>query len=295
MRKLLYLFTLFFIVGWHTQANAQRDFSDVEIKPTKLTETVYMFTGSGGNIGVSIGPDGVLIIDDQFAPLAEKIQTALNTIGGKKPSFILNTHWHGDHTGGNKEFGKEGTIIAHTNVRKRLAEGRPNENRPTPPAPKEALPVITFDASLSIHFNGEEIQAHHIPHGHTDGDAVITFTKSNVVHMGDLFFNGGFPFVDINSGGTIMGYLAGVEKMINQISPNAQIIPGHGNLATLDDLKKFHKTLTETIAIIHKQIDAGKSLETIQQAKPLEKWAEWGNGFISTDRWIATIFNSYKK
>jgi cyclase len=133
------------------------------------------------------------------------------------------------------------------------------------------LPVITFDAALSIHFNGEEIRALHIPHGHTDGDAVITFTKSNIVHMGDLFFNGRFPFVDLNSGGTITGYLAGVEKVVNQLSSNTQIIPGHGNLATLDDLKIFHKTLTETVAIIHKQIDAGKSLEAIQQAKPLEK------------------------
>lgn len=295
MKKVLYILGFITMLTWSTQTEAQRDFSDVKIEPIKLTETIYMLKGSGGNIGASIGSDGTLIIDDQFAPLAEKIQTALNTLSGKNPAFILNTHWHGDHTGGNKVFGEAGTIVAHNNVRKRLAEGRPGGNRPTPPAPKVALPVITFDASLSIHFNGEEIRALHMPHGHTDGDAVIFFTKSNVVHMGDLFFNGRFPFVDLNSGGTVAGYVSAVEKVIAQTAPTAQIIPGHGELATLDNLKTFHKTLTETTAIIRKHIDQGKSLEAIQQGKPLEKWSSWGSGFISTDRWIATIFNSYKK
>lgn len=284
MKKILLFFAITSLVALST-AEAQRDFSNVEIKPTKLTETVYMLTGSGGNIGASVGPDGTLIIDNQFAPLAEKIQTALNNVGGAKPAFILNTHVHGDHTGGNKVFGKEGTIIAHTNIRNRLA----------PTASKEALPIITFDASLSVHFNGEELRLIHMPQAHTDGDAVIFFTQSNVIHMGDLFFNGRFPFVDLNRGGTIKGYLDGIKNVITQASPDVKIIPGHGELATLDDLKTFHQTLTETIAIVQKQIDAGQSLEAIQQNKPLAKWEAWGSGFISTDRWIATIYNSHKK
>ena len=294
MKKFLFNLGLVSMLAWNAPIHAQRDFSDVKIEPIKLTETIYMLKGSGGNIGASVGEDGTLIIDDQFAPLAEKIQTALNTLGGKKPAFILNTHWHGDHTGGNKVFGETGTIVAHTNVRKRLAEGRQGD-RPTPPAPKTALPVITFDASLSIHFNSEKIRALHLPHGHTDGDAVIFFTKSNVIHMGDLFFNGRFPFVDLNSGGTVDGYLSAVAKVIAQTNTTAQIIPGHGELATLEDLKTYHKTISETVAIIRKHIKDGKSLEAIQQAKPLEKWADWGTGFISTDRWIATIFNNDKK
>lgn len=293
MKKIFYTTLLITILGLNTSINAQRDFSSVKIQPIKLTDTLYMLKGSGGNIGASVGSDGVLIIDDQFAPLAEKIQAALTSLGGDQPAFILNTHWHGDHTGGNETFGKEGTIIAHKNVRKRLAEKTDDDSKPA--TPPDALPVITFDTSLSIHFNGETIRAIHIPHGHTDGDAVIFFTNANVVHMGDLFFNGRFPFVDLNSGGSMSGYLAGVEKILNQVPANVQIIPGHGELASVDDLKTYLATLKETIGIIEKHIAAGKSLEAIQQANPLAKWDVWGSGFISTNRWIETIYNSNKK
>src|SRR5258705_1387650 len=177
-----------------------QDFSKVEIKTTKVAGNVYMLQGSGGNIGVSVGPDGILIVDDEFAPLADKIKAALKGLGEGKLKFILNTHWHGDHTGGNGVFGPEAPIIAQTNVRKRLADGYSSPNYNVKPAPKEALPVVTFDQTLSVHFNGEEIRVLHFPHGHTDGDSVIFFTTSNVVHMGDDFFAGSFPFVDLERG-----------------------------------------------------------------------------------------------
>src|SRR5262245_14431624 len=183
---------------------SQQDFSKVEVKASHVAGAVHMLTGAGGNIGVSVGPDGILIVDDQFAPLAEKIRAALKTLGEGKLRFVLNTHWHGDHTGGNVAFGPEAPVLAHTNVRKRLEEGS-EKPRPTPPAPKEALPIITFDESLSVHFNGEEIKVLHYPHGHTDGDSVIFFTKSNVVHLGDDFFAGRFPFVDLERGGGAEG------------------------------------------------------------------------------------------
>ncbi len=277
------------------EAIAQRDFSQVQIEPISVQGNIYMLKGQGGNIGASVGTDGVLIVDDQFAPLSEKIRAALKGLGGGDPTFVLNTHWHGDHTGGNKEFGLKAPIIAHTNVRNRLIEGRASGRRPIPPAPKEALPVITFDASLSIHFNGEEIKAIHVPHGHTDGDAVIFFTKSNVVHMGDLFFAGGFPFVDLDSGGSVAGYTAGVQQVIQQMPSNVQVIPGHGEPSTLDGLKEFHRMLTETVGILRKQMDEGKSLDDIKRAGLLDAWQKWGSGFISTDRWIETIYNSYSR
>src|SRR4026209_1900451 len=195
--KLLLLLVLLLVA---VPVNAQQtDWSKVEIKSTKVNGNVYMLEGAGGNIGVSVGADGILIVDDQFAPLADKIRAALKSLGEGKLKFILNTHWHGDHTGGNASFGPEAPIIAHDNVRRRLATEQKSEffKRTTPASPKEALPVITFDKSLSVHFNGEEIKVIHFPQGHTDGDSVIFFTSSNVVHLGDDFFAGRFPFVDL--------------------------------------------------------------------------------------------------
>lgn len=273
-------------------AHAQQDFSKVQMKSTKVAGNVYMLEGSGGNIGVSVGADGILIIDDQFAPLADKIRAALKALNPGTLKFILNTHWHGDHTGSNAVFGPEAPIIAHTNVRKRLETGSNTPGRVVQPAPKEALPVVTYDQSVSIHFNGEELRVMHYPHGHTDGDSIIFFTKSNVVHMGDDFFAGRFPFVDIDSGGSVEGLMKNVQDVISKVPADVKIIPGHGPISTLDDLKKYHRMLVETTAVVSKKMKAGKSLKEIQTEGFAEEWKEWGSGFINAERWIETIHRS---
>lgn len=278
-------------------AASQQDFEDVRIEATHVAGSVYMLTGQGGNIGVSSGPDGALMVDDQFAPLAGRIRAALRDLGRSDAAsdvrFVLNTHWHGDHTGGNVEFGPEATIIAHDNVRARLStrqdRGGGNVTEPSPP---EALPVITFERSLSVHFNGEEIRALHVPHGHTDGDAVIWFTGSNVVHMGDDFFAGRYPFVDLASGGSVEGLERGVAHVLENIPADAQVIPGHGPLSTVDDLRLYHRMLRETIASVRSRMEDGATLEEVRAAGVSSDWDGWGEGFISTERWLETIYRS---
>lgn len=276
---------------------AQDDFSKVEVKATKVNGNVYMLQGAGGNIGVSVGTDGILIVDDQFAPLADKIRAALKTLGEGKLKFILNTHWHGDHTGGNAQFGREAPIIAHDNVRKRLSTEQRSEffKETTPASPKEALPVITFDQSLSVHFNGEEIRVIHFPHGHTDGDSIIFFTTSNVVHLGDDFFAGRFPFVDLESGGSVEGLTKNIGELIPKVPAGAKLIPGHGPISTIDDLKAYHRMLIETTEIVGKKVAAKKNLDQIKKDGLPAEWKSWGEGFIKTDQWIESVFLSLSK
>src|SRR6185436_1780034 len=249
MRKhFLFIGALLFILSSAHGSFAQQDFSKVEITATKVAGNIYMLQGSGGNIGVSVGTDGILIVDDQFAPLADKIKKALKDLGDGKLKFVLNTHWHGDHTGGNVAFGPDAPIIAHDNVRRRLSTEQKSEffKRTTPASPNEALPVITFDKSLSVHFNGEEIKVIHFPHGHTDGDSVIFFTNSNVVHLGDDFFVSRFPFVDLESGGDVEGLIKNIAEIMPKLPADVKIIPGHGAISTVADLKAYHRMLTET-------------------------------------------------
>ena len=264
-----------------------RDFSKVEIKATAVAGNIHMLEGSGGNIGVSTGPDGVLIVDDQFAPLAEKIAAAIEKLDSGPIKFVLNTHWHGDHTGGNGYFGKKASIVAHANVRKRLADKSDT--------PKEALPVFTFGDSASVHFNGEEIRLIHLGPGHTDGDSIIHFTKSGVVHMGDLFFNERFPFVDLGSGGDVAGLLKNIEAALEKIPADAKIIPGHGTLGTRADLEKYRDMLVETTGLVKKAIADGKSLADVKAAGLPEKYKTWGSGFINASRWIEISYNSLSK
>jgi glyoxylase-like metal-dependent hydrolase (beta-lactamase superfamily II) len=275
-------------------AAQQPDYSKVQIKATKVAGNVYVLEGAGGNIGVSVGADGILIVDDQFAPLADKIRAALQTLNPGKLRFILNTHFHGDHAGGNVAFGPEAPIIAHYNVRKRLSTDQYSKvfKQTTPAAPKEALPVITFNQSLTVHFNGEEIRAIHFPQGHTDGDSVIFFTTSNVVHLGDDFFAGRFPFVDLDSGGSVEGLTKNIGELIGKIPAEAKLIPGHGPVSTLDDLKAYHRMLVETTNIVRQKIAAKKSLEEIKKEGLPAEWNSWGAGFIKTELWIELIHRS---
>ena len=271
-------------------AAQQQDFSKVEIKVTKVAGTVYMLQGAGGNIGVSVGDDGIVIVDDQFAPLAPKIRAALAGITNKPIKFILNTHYHGDHTGGNIEFSKDGPVIAHENVRKRLQAGTTTLGRQTPPAPKEALPVITFNDRATVHLNGEDIRAIHMQAGHTDGDSVIWFTQSNVVHMGDDFFNGMFPFVDIDNGGSVRGMAAAVDSVVAQIRDDTKVIPGHGPLGDRTTLKAFAETIRASMAAVDAAMKSGRTLDQIKQEKVLAPWEKWASSFITLDRWADTLY-----
>jgi cyclase len=269
----------------------QDDFSKVEIKVQKVAGTVYMLVGAGGNIGASVGDDGIVIVDDQFAPLAPKIQAALKGITDKPVRFIINTHYHGDHAGGNAEFSKLGTIIAQENVRKRLIEGSKTRFGTTPPAPKEALPIITFNDRAAVHLNGEDIRAIHFPAGHTDGDSVIFFTQSNVIHMGDDFVTYGFPFIDTNNGGSVSGMIAGVEKVLATAPADAKYIPGHGALSTADDVRKFEQMLKDTRGLVADAVKKGQTADQMKKAKILAKFEDaYGKGYLKSDEWIDTLY-----
>ena len=278
----------------------QPDFSKVEIKVTKVSGNIYMLEGQGGNIAASVGEDGIVIVDDEFAPLAEKIQAALKNLAitDKPVRFVINTHYHGDHTGGNVPFATSGsTLIAQDNVRKRLASGGTAGNggsvkMEAKPAEKAALPIITFEHDVTVHLNGEDIRALHFPSGHTDGDAIIFFPKNNVVHMGDDFVRYGFPFIDVAGGGSVQGMIDGVEKAAAQLPADVKVIPGHGALSNLDDVRAYVKMLKETSAAVQKAVDAHKTLDQMKQEKILAPWAKWSGDFVNQDTFIETLYNS---
>jgi cyclase len=275
------------------------DWSKIQERVTKVAGNVYMIDGTGGfaggNIGVSVGEDGVLIVDDQFAPLAPKIQAALAEVTKQPVRFVLNTHWHGDHTHGNAVFGQTATVIAHDNVRTRMAADQFYNGPPTKaPTPKVALPVITFSDKATVHVNDEEIRALHTAPGHTDGDTVVFFTKSNVVHMGDNFFNGMFPFVDLESGGSTKGMIAAIEQVLGQVKPDTRVIPGHGPVASVDELRAYAAMLKDAVAAVESGIKNGRTLEQLQKDKVLAKHDALGGGFLKTDTFIQQIYNDLK-
>ncbi|HEY7099335.1 MAG TPA: MBL fold metallo-hydrolase [Terriglobales bacterium] len=293
MRRLFLLALLSVSLFLHAQ---DEDFSKVQIKVTKVSGNVYMLEGAGGNIAASVGDDGIVIVDDQFAPLADKIRAALKGITDKPIRFVINTHFHEDHTGANGIFQKEAPVLAHDNVRKRLEEGGTSGNNggvsfKFAPAAKDILPIITFDHDITVHLNGEDIRALHFPSGHTDGDSVIFFPKSNVVHMGDDFVTYGFPFVDLGGGGSVIGMISALEQILPKVPPDVKVIPGHGPISNLDDVRRYLAMLKDTRAVVEAGIKQGKSLDQMKKEDVLAPWKKWSGDFITSDQWIVTLYN----
>jgi glyoxylase-like metal-dependent hydrolase (beta-lactamase superfamily II) len=268
----------------------------VEYIPTQLSSTLTMIKGRGGNIAVSAGVDGVYIIDDQLQPLSEQLVAAIADISNQPIRYVINTHYHGDHVGGNETMAKSGAvIIAHDNIRKRMTADQFSYfwNETTPAWPSEALPVLTFNDQVTLHFNGEEAIVYHVPRGHTDGDGIVHFPASNVIHMGDIFFNGLYPFIDLDGGGTIQGMIAGAELGLSLANDDTQIIPGHGPMSNRVSLAEYRDFLVKARDAVQAQVDAGKSLAETVAAKPTAEWDETlGKIWITPEQLVIFIYNS---
>ncbi len=268
---------------------------DAKISPTPVTEQIYMITGEGGNIGLFTGGDGTFLIDDQFAPLTDKIVTAIKSVGGHYPKFLINTHYHGDHTGGNENLGQGGTLIfSHHNVRERLNTGSFLEefNMKLAGLSQEGLPVVTFSEDISFHLNGDSIRAIHAPHAHTDGDSFIYFQVANVIHAGDIFFNGFYPFIDVNHGGSLKGMIVAVDKILSLADDSTKIIPGHGPLGDKKQLTSYRQMLGTAYERLRRLKADGKTAQEAADTNPLaDLEAAWGDGLFKGDRWIVLIYS----
>lgn len=280
-------------------AHAQQDYSKVEVKSQLVAGNIYMLTGAGGNIGALVGDDGIVIIDDQFAPLSPKIHEALAKLSPKPVKFLINTHYHGDHTGGNEIFGGEGAIIvAQDNVRKRLSAKQvialfKMEN---PPMPKAGLPVVTFTEDIGLHLDDEDLHVFHVPNAHTDGDSLIYFAKANVLHTGDTLFNGFYPFIDVDGGGSIDGMIAADDRALTMINDTTKIIPGHGPLATPQDLKAFRDMLATARDNVARLVKEGKSADEAVAAQPLKDLDPvWGKGFLKPEQFVRIVYSDLSR
>jgi len=273
---------------------AQTDFSKVEVRTEKLADDVWVLYGAGGNIGLCSGPDGAMLVDDQFAPLSEKILAAVKAANDVPLRWVVNTHWHGDHVGGNEAMAAAGaTLIAHDRVRQRLIEGQDNKtfNRKVDPAPAKALPLITFNDSTTLHVNGEDAVAFHVPPAHTDGDVVVWFPKANVVHMGDTFFSSTYPIIDLESGGHIDGLIATSERVLPRIGDATKVIPGHGQVSDKAGLQRYHDMLVGVRAAVAKLVKQKKSVDDAVAAKPTAPWDDaWGKGYMKPDMFTRIVY-----
>jgi glyoxylase-like metal-dependent hydrolase (beta-lactamase superfamily II) len=280
-----------------TALGQDRDFSKVEIKVIPLSGPVALLEGAGGNIGVSSGPDGVFLIDDQFAPLGPKIRAAVKTLSDKPIKVVINTHWHGDHTGGNAGLAETGAVIvAQDNVRKRLTSEQFNTlfNRRTPPAANPAtLPIITFAEGVTLHINGEDAEVRHVAAAHTDGDSIIHFKKSNVIHMGDTLFSGMYPIIDVDSGGSVDGVIAAADTVLGMADASTKIACGHGPVATKADLQKYREAMAGIRDKVKALVAQGKTLDQVLAAKPSAQWdAALGGGMLKPDQFVGIVYRS---
>lgn len=277
-------------------AQSNDRFAKVEIKTEKLGDGIAVLFGAGGNIGVSYGSDGTVLIDDQFAPLTPKIQAAIAELGAEPVKYLINTHWHGDHSGGNENFGKAGALImAHDHVRARMLGEQKTGRGNDPASPKEALPTVTYHDGIKLHLNGDEVHVKHMSHAHTDGDSIVFWKNANVLHMGDLYFNKvTLPFVDLNSGGNARGVLAAAEKALTMVDENTKIIPGHGPMANKSDLMGYRDMLKSVIGAVEKAQEDGKSMAQIIAMKPAAKWDTNPKAFIKGDAFVEAVYKSLK-
>jgi glyoxylase-like metal-dependent hydrolase (beta-lactamase superfamily II) len=279
---------------------AQVNMDTVQIRAQQLAPNLYVLFGNGGNIGVSVGSDGAFIVDDQFAPLSEKIRAAIAKVTDKPVRFVVNTHWHGDHVGGNENFGVSGAVIvAHENVRKRMSVEqfmqRGGQTTRTPPSATAALPVITFTEDVTLHLNGDSIHVVHVPPAHTDGDAIIHYVKANAIHMGDTFFAGRYPFIDVSTGGTVDGIIGAADRALALANDDTKIIPGHGPVSTKKDLEEFRRVISLIRNRVQAMVVAGKSQAEIAASKPSAEWdAVWGTGFISPALLVDELYTDLK-
>jgi glyoxylase-like metal-dependent hydrolase (beta-lactamase superfamily II) len=275
---------------------AQPNPDEVEVRVEPVAPGVWVLFAAGGNVGVSAGDDGVVLVDDSYAPLTPKLLAALATVSPRPVRFVLNTHWHGDHTGGNEHLGEAGAVVvAHDNVRQRLSTDQfiAHFDMHVPASPPGALPVVTFAAGVTLHLNGDALEVEHLPAAHTDGDAVVRWRTADVIHAGDLYFNGIYPLVDLSSGGSVDGLVAGVERLLELAGEGTRIIPGHGPLAGREDLAGYLEMLRDVQARVAALVEAGRSREEALAAKPTAAWDEaWGGGFIGPDAFAGIVYDS---
>jgi glyoxylase-like metal-dependent hydrolase (beta-lactamase superfamily II) len=294
--RLVVILLLVLFMGQTGAYSATQDFANVQIQTEKVADNVFMLIGAGGNIGVSAGKDCVFMIDTSYAPLTNKIKAAIAQISGKPIQYVVNTHWHQDHVGGNENFVKAGaTVVAHENVRKRVSTEQFVKllNKTVPPLPESALPVITFSQDVTFHLNGNEIFIFHIERAHTDGDAIVHFKKSNVIHMGDIYFNGMYPFIDLSAGGSINGMIAAVKRILLLCDQNTKVIPGHGHLSDKAELEEYLKMLVAVRDRINREIKAGKPLDAVIASQPTRDLDQvWGKGFMKPEQFVKVVYDS---